>query len=189
MFQQDDFDKLTYPVHKKPITEIARLRSIPCINSVTEREVAYLVYMYDLNSPFWQVEDIQMRKEFAAKEAGYDIEKDDLSELFTLVSKDVQEVLVAILRDQKSMEYSAMVLLEQLFYEYTKQIADPLISSDQDVLLKALAVKGKLREQLGQIIEQYKAYRNSVFGTNPEQIVLTIADSFTPEKIAKESRR
>ncbi|MBK6904010.1 MAG: hypothetical protein IPH04_14725 [Saprospirales bacterium] len=50
-------------------------------------------------------------------------------------------------------------------------------------------MKGKLKDQLGQIIEQYKAYKSAIFGTNPEQIVLTAADAYTPENIAKKSRR
>ena len=95
-----------------------------------------------------------------------------------------------MLRDQKSMEFTAMVLLEQLFYEYTLRLTEPLTDTDdQNALLKSLDVKGKLKDQLGQIIEQYKAYKSAIFGTNPEQIVLTAADAYTPENIAKKSRR
>lgn len=190
MFQDDDFDKLTYPVHRVPAKQIARLQLIPGVSRVKDRELAYLVYMYDLNSPFWNVADVKTRKEFAASKAGYNIEKDDLEDLYSLGRKELQEALVAMLRDQKSMEYTSMVLLEQMFYEYTLRLTEPLTDTDdQNALLKSLEVKGKLKDQLGQIIEQYKAYKSAIFGSNPEQIVLTAAESYTPENIAKTHRR
>lgn len=190
MFQDDDFEKLTYPVHRVAPKQIARLQLLPGVSKVKERDIAYLVYMYDLNSPFWDVADVKTRKEFAASKAGYDIDKDDLDDLYSLGRKELQEALVSMLRDQKSMEFTAMVLLEQLFYEYTLRLTEPLTDTDdQNALLKSLDVKGKLKDQLGQIIEQYKAYKSAIFGTNPEQIVLTAADAYTPENIAKKSRR
>lgn len=189
-FQDDDFDKLTYPVHRKGIKEIARLQLLPAVGKLKDRQVAYLVYMYDLNSPFWDVSDVKMRKEFAAKKAGFNIDSDNLEPLYDLSQKDIQEALVAILRDQKSMEFSAMVMVEQLFYEYTLRLAEPLLDTDdQNALLKSLEFKGKLTDQLRQIIEQYKGYKQAIFGANPEQIVLTIADSYTPENIAKLNRK
>ena len=190
MFQDDDFEKLTYPVHRVAPKQIARLQLLPGVSKVKERDIAYLVYMYDLNSPFWDVADVKTRKEFAASKAGYDIDKDDLDDLYSLGRKELQEALVSMLRDQKSMEFTAMVLLEQLFYEYTLRLTETLTDTDdQNALLKSLDVKGKLKDQLGQIIEQYKAYKSAIFGTNPEQIVLTAADAYTPENIAKKSRR
>lgn len=189
MFSDDDFKQLTYPVDRKPVDKIPRLQSLAALKSLKEQEIQYLVYAYDKNSPYQEIADLQTRKEFCASKAGYNVDKDDLTELFTLASDRIREALIAILRDSHSMEFSSMILMEQLFYEYLLRLAEPLTSDDQNVILKGLEIKGKINSQIATIIEQHKNYRAAVFGVNPEEEVITMANTFTPEYVSRNTSK
>jgi hypothetical protein len=189
LFDDKDFDGLTYQVHKKPKSKIGRLSVLAGMDLLTDDEAAYLVYMYDLNSPFWQISDVETRKAFAAEKAGFNVNDNKVEALLHLERPGMRTALVSLLRDQRNMEYSAMVNLEYLFYEYTSRLLEPLDSDDQNTLLKGLEIKGKLKEQLGQIIEQYKAMKASVFGANPDKNAIDIVERFTPENVAKTQKR
>lgn len=189
LFDEKDFDHLTYQVHKKPKSKIGRLSILPGMESLTDQEAAYLVYMYDHASPFWQITDVKTRKEWAAEKAGFKTNDSKVEALLNLERPGMKTALVSLLKDQRNMEYSAMVNLEYLFYEYTSNLLEPLDSDDQNTLLKGLEIKGKLKEQLGQIIEQYKAMKASVFGANPDKNAIDIVERFTPENVAKNQKR
>jgi len=189
MFADDDFKQLTYPIDRKPIDKIPRLQSLPPLAALSDKEIKYLVYAYDNNSPFMEISDLQSRKEFCASKAGYDVEKEDLAELYSLATPRIREGLIAILRDLHSLEYSSMILMEQLFYEYLLRLADPLTSEDQNVILKGLEIKGKINSQMASIIEQHKNYRAAVFGVNPEEELINMANSFTPEYVSRNTKK
>jgi hypothetical protein len=186
MINDKDYDALKYPVHKKPVSKMPELMALDGMNTLDDKEIAYIVYFYDRNSPLNKIGDWISRKEFAADKAGFDVEKDDLSNIFELSSPVFRKAIISYLRNANSLEFAALVAFEQRFYENLEYLLKPLEDDDDSGrTLKAVELKGKLENSTQNLIGSIVEMRDKIFGNNSDSGKIT--EMFTPEYIANVS--
>jgi len=187
-YEEQEFDKLTWPVHTTRVADIPRLVNLPHVKDIEDhREVAYLVYMYDKNSPFREEPDLDRRRQQAAIKAEFDLSTENLTSLFELRRRSTQMAMVSILRAQHDMEFSAMITLEHLFFnEYTANLLHPLPPMDEDPKrhLDAVAAKGKLLDQLSNMIEKHRELTERIFGVAPDPVAKEKVEKWTASHVS-----
>lgn len=188
-FSNSDFDNLKYPVHKKPPSKLPDLMSLDGMSAIDEREVAYIVYLFDNNSPFHKISDMNARREFAADKAGFDVDKEDLEWLYGLKKPATIKAIISYLSDAKNLEFATLSVFEHRFYENLSHLLTPLDDGDGDVnsILKGAELKSKLENSTIGLISTITDMRNKVFGG--DEALQKIVESFTPELISKKLKR
>lgn len=186
MINDKDYDALKYPVHKKPASKMPELMALDGMNALNDKEIAYIVYLYDKNSPLNKIGDLISRKEFGADKAGFNVDNDDLTYLFDLASPTIRKAILSYLRNANSLEFAALVTFEQRFYENLEYLLKPLEDDDDSGrTLKAVELKGKLENSTQNLIVSIVEMRDKIFGNNSDSSKIT--EMFTPEYIANVS--
>lgn len=186
-FSSSDFDSLKYPVHKKAPSKIPDLMALDGMAALDEREVAYIVYMFDQASPFQKISDMNARREFAADKAGYDVDKEDLEWLHGLKKPETIKAVISYLKDGKNLEFATLSVFEHRFYENLNHLLTPLddvdVDGDVNTILKGAELKSKLENSTIGLISTITEMRSKVFGGDAN--LQRIVESFTPELISK----
>ena len=187
-FNNVDFDNIKYPIHKKAASKIPDLMALDGMSDLDDREIAYIVFMFDKASPLQKISDRNVRSEFAADKAGYDVDKDDLEWLHSLKKPATKRAVISYLKDGKSLEFSTLAVFEHRFYENLSHLLTPLDDGEGDVnsILKGAELKGKLENSTIGLISTIADMREKVFGS--DEVLKKITESLTPESIAKQLR-
>jgi hypothetical protein len=187
MFNEKDFDALKYPIHKKEPSRIPELMAIEGMSALKEREIAYIIYRYDKNSPLQKITDFQKRSEFAAERSGYDVDKDDLEYLYLLKTPELRQAIIGFLKHQHDMQFAALITFEHRFFENLTHLMTPLDQEDINLTLRGAELKGKLEKSTNDLIESIMDMRSKVYGDDSQ--LAQITESFTPELISQKMKR
>lgn len=181
-------------VRKNLIVAYPKLKEI--VGQVDDKQLRYVLLMYDVNSPMRNhYPDLAKRKEFSASMAGYNVDTDNVEELFEFKIKNNEkeyvsnEQLLKLIMDYlmyaSSRIWSLIVSNEQFFYECSKRVLVPVEDDRDKDLLTAVSTKTKLIESMDAINERLQRYYSQLTGGD-SQLDDTIAKKkrLSPESIA-----
>ncbi len=189
------------PVVKKDmIAEYPRLKEI--FGDISDREIRYLLLVYDKNSPIKKLyPQLKKRKEFAADLAGYDIEVDNILPItdfittevipatdeeeekrYTVVYEKLIKALSSFLAYQNSRLWTMIVTNEQAFYEYQEKVMSSVSSSDDKDALSAISIKTKLLEAMDTIHNRLDTYYAEFTGDDKD-----VQSAMSKKKITSEA--
>jgi len=154
--QNQDFDKLLFPVNllgdnDDPLKVFGKLNKWAEFKSHKypllqfNKIFKWIVFVYDMNSPFQKINDIIKRKVEVARyvklfEDANDI-SDDVKKILLNEDKAVNRMLIAYVRMHRESKYAVVVALEQKFYN------DLLISQDGKKVNPAIEITQKKLEE------------------------------------------
>lgn len=165
----------------------------------------YVCAMYDQNSPLiTDIKELDRRKEQAAILAGFntcsdvtlvvtvegDLEEIDFDDedidLPPAVPKDELPELITLYLAmfQKSLEWAAMVAIENKFWESTKMILAPVTGKDSKDELTAIEKKSKIADELEKDIRRIQTFKKSFFDGDEQLAKRPTKRSFSPELVA-----
>ena len=166
-FVKEDFDNLLCNVSDMPIGEIPtsffpRILDYPefyKINSEVvqlnfEEVFRYIVYMYDMNSPFRNIDDLVKRKITAAKYAGFVpghkggkmVFSDTVKSFLNCENSSFNKMVVRYCRMQRSRKWSLLIAAEVSYHNCLLQ----LMEMDQDEEAKDTEKKQKILKEAQQ---------------------------------------
>jgi len=190
-------------VKKDMLVEYPRLKDI--FTEISDREMRYLLLVYDKNSPIKKYyPNLKKRKEFAADIAGYDTEVDNLVPIFDFTitktikaveedeeDREVTEVydvliksLSSFLAYQNSRLWVMIVTSEQAFYEYQEKVMSSVVLSDDKDALSAISIKTKLLEAMDAIHKRLDTYYSEFTGDDTNVQSAISKKRITAEAIA-----
>ena len=151
--------------------------------------------MYDINSPLrHHYPELGKRKEFAADLAGYDLMKDDVTQLFDFKLKDgdeeepyeeLLELTIKYLKYQNNMVWFMIVSNEQAFFEYNRRVMMPVDGARDKDILQAVEIKTKIMSSMDDIyLRLQKYFRDLSGGDEKLEEILTKRKRLRPEEIA-----
>jgi len=195
MIPEKDFSKMEFnPTVKKNMTvEYPKLKSI--LGDANDKLVRYTILMYDINSPLrHHYPELGKRKEFAADLAGYDLMKDDVTQLFDFKLKDgdeeepyeeLLELTIKYLKYQNNMVWFMIVSNEQAFFEYNRRVMMPVDGARDKDILQAVEIKTKIMSSMDDIyLRLQKYFRDLSGGDEKLEEILTKRKRLRPEEIA-----
>lgn len=168
------------------------LDKYPVLKNLTLKEelIKYVIALYDPNSPLvLQHRDIKMRKQIAARFAGYDIvlESAKLTDMYTLKDDETREVVVRFLKKFAfPREWYMICANEQTFYEYGERLMEPITKSDRGDKdeMTAIAIKSKLSQDMEVIHERIDKGYKRMFSDDEEIDLPGIIARTTSENMA-----
>lgn len=196
MIDEKEFSKMEFdPTVKKNMTVVyPKLKEI--IGQVDDRQLRYVLLMYDVNSPMRNhYPDLHKRKEFAASMAGYDLMKEDVTTLFEFKIKNDQDeyepnevllgIIVKFLKYQNNWVWSMIVSNEQAFYEYNMRVMMPVEGNKDKDILQAINIKTQIMSSQDEIYQRLqKYYKDLSGGDNELEEAITKRKRLRPEEIA-----
>ena len=154
--QNQDFDKLLFPVNllgdnDDPLKVFGKLNKWAEFKSHKypllqfNKIFKWIVFVYDMNSPFQKINDIIKRKVEVARyvklfEDANDI-SDDVKKILLNEDKIANRMLIAYVRMHRESKYAVVVALEQKFYN------DLLISQEGKKVNPAIEITQKKLEE------------------------------------------
>lgn len=192
---ENNFNKLRIPVHtvEKGQDIVQKFREFQMHEEFSQyphadrnNVIRYVVYAYDPESPFVKnATDISKRKEAAAEEAGF--ERNKRSGLFTehtydfmdFKNEEITKMIICFLKIINNMTWTQITTDEQLFWEYTKLLLEPLKNDDEKKLMESANIKGKLREERNKVKQDLDKYYKEFYGDNID--LQEKVKRFTPE--------
>ena len=176
------------PTVKKKITVVYPKLS-EMFGSVDDKMARYILLMYDSNSPLRNYfPELQKRKEFSASIAGYDIDKDDVTPLFTFTRKVVEEAededsepkeyvepheeLLHAISDFLIYQNNRLWVListnEQAFYECQVKVMTEVVSDQDKDALSAIKIKKELLVAMDEIHKRLQLYYRELSGDDKD---------------------
>lgn len=144
------------------------------IGKLEDKMARYILLMYDQKSPLRDhYPDLQKRKQFAASIAGFDLDKDDVTELFDFKKKVEEEYVpndemldatIAYLKYQSNWTWSMIVSNEQAFYEFNKRVMMPVDGNKDKDILQAINIKTQIMNSQDEIAGRLKRYFRELSG-------------------------
>lgn len=200
MIEEREYSRMEFnPVVKKPLTVVyPKLKEI--VGSVDDKQIRYVLLMYDLNSPLRNhYPDLHKRKEFAASIAGYDLMKDDVTTLFEFKIKNEQDeyepnevllgVIMKYLKYQNNWVWSMIVSNEQAFYEYNMRVMMPVEGNKDKDILQAINIKTQIMTSQDEIYQRLQKYYKDLSGGDTQlEDAIVKRKRVRPEQIAYEAR-
>lgn len=191
-----DFSRLKIPVHtvEKGQDIVHKFRELDQYeefsrypNANRNNVIRYVVYAYDPESPFIKNStlDLIKRKEIAAEYAGFERNKktglfsDSDYEIMNLQVEEVNNMILCYLKIINNYTWVQITTDEQLFWEYTKLLNQPLVNTDEKKLMESANIKGKLREERNTIKQDLDKYYKEFYGSDTE--LQEKVKRFTPE--------
>jgi len=115
-----------------------------------DKVMRYIVYCYDMNSPFLRVESLTNRKAQAAKEAGFDYNHkkgfdENVVRMLDGKNVNVNRMIIRYCRMQQSRLYSLIVSGNEAFYEAISKLQSK--SGNADDVLKDTVTKMQIFEK------------------------------------------
>jgi hypothetical protein len=195
MIPEKDFSKMEFnpTIRKNLIVEYPKLKSI--LGAADDKLARYVLLMYDINSPLrHHYPELGKRKEFAADLAGYDLMKDDVTQLFDFKLKDgdeeepyeeLLELTIKYLKYQNNMVWFMIVSNEQAFFEYNRRVMMPVDGARDKDILQAVEIKTKIMSSMDDIyLRLQKYFRDLSGGDEKLEEILTKRKRLRPEEIA-----
>lgn len=191
IFSDSDFDKMffnPYKVKGSLKKKYPKLKMFKTFQGSDEKLIKYVLYVYDYNTPLKEYyPDLKIRKEEAARLAGYDLdkEKDFLYEIFFFTNLKLLEMVDEFLKKQNNRVWSMIVSNEQTFFEYQTKLLRPVDGDKDKDILQALQIKSKIMDDLNTINERLETYYMKLYGEDDVLLTTIKADKrLTPEFIA-----
>jgi len=159
----------------------------------TDREIRYLILMYDVHSPLKKhYPDLVKRKQFAASLAGYDLMKEKMEGLFDfkndlgIPNDSLLNVVISYLKYQNNWVWTMIVSNEQAFYEYNKRVMMPVDGERDKDILQAITIKTQIMAAQDDIYQRLRRYYKDLTGgdENLDELIMT-NKRLRPEDIAK----
>ncbi len=166
-FTKDDFNKLNcnvydMPIGENPIEYFPQLKSYKEFSKIESERVQlnleevfrYIVYMYDMNSPFRTIDDLVKRKIQAAKYAGFEPKQKNGVMVFSDVVKSFlncedssfNKMVIRYCRLQRSRKWSLLIAAEVSYHNCLLQ----LMEMDSDEEAKDTEKKQKILKEAEQ---------------------------------------
>ncbi len=162
--EKDGFNRLKIPVHtvefgQDIVDKFRELQQYVEFSKYPHKDrnfvIRYVVYAYDPESPFVKnsASELSKRKEAAADEAGFERNKktgkftDEVYEMMDFKKEEVNNMIFCYLRILNNYTWVQITTDEQLFWEYTKLLMEPLENTDEKKLMESAKIKGILREE------------------------------------------
>jgi hypothetical protein len=181
------------PMCKKDImVEYPKLKEI-MKGEGEDREVRYIILMYDVNSPLKKhYPDLFRRKQFAARLAGYDLVEEKMDALFDfkndlgIPNDRLLNVVISYLKYQNNWVWTMIVSNEQAFYEYNKRVMMPVDGERDKDILQAITIKTQIMAAQDEIYQRLRRYYKDLTGgdENLDELIMT-NKRLRPEDIAK----
>lgn len=197
MISDNDYLRMEFnPTVKKNLTVVyPKLKQI--VGSVDDKMLRYVLLMYDQMSPLREYyPELGKRKNFAASIAGYDLDKDDVTELFDFKIKNEEdeyvpceamlELIMKYLKYQNNWIWSMIVSNEQAFYEFNQRVMMPVDGGRDKDILQAVNIKTQIMQSQDDIAQRLKKYFRELSGGD-EQLEDSIIKRkrLSPESQAK----
>lgn len=197
-YKKSHFDKCSF----NPMIEGNMLQAYPMLAEIVVREwtakaefnslLKYVVFMYDPKSPLFANEkDLNHRKGVAAELAGFDMDDTALlMGIYSCTHPYIVELTVRyLIRFAKSMEYTAIVVVENCFWESTRKLMEPISGDNSKQELEAVQKKSAIKDELDKDIARLEKYKKAFFGE--DEVMVSEAKSrpaTTPEAMAMLSK-
>jgi hypothetical protein len=184
------------PTVKKAVTAVyPKLKQI--VGDVNDKMMRYVLLMYDQNSPLREYyPELGKRKNFAASIAGYDLDKDDVTELFDFKIKNEEdeyvpceamlELIMKYLKYQNNWIWSMIISNEQAFYEFNQRVMMPVDGSRDKDILQAVNIKTQIMQSQDDIAQRLKKYFRELSGGDEQlEDAIIKRKRLSPESQAK----
>lgn len=172
-FEKKDFEKLLWNVSLYDLDRDDLSVVIPEIGKIEEfnfdislpknKVIAYIVYTYDLNSPFVKkYESISKRKKYAASEAGFE-HKDykyakDVEDMIDCDNVVINGMSLKYCQLQMNDEWTALCTYKEALYSELKKLKNP----DKDDKIKdIIETTKKLREEIRELTLRFLVRDNT----------------------------
>jgi hypothetical protein len=149
--------------------------------------IRYVSLMYDSSSPLIREErDINYRKSIAANLAGFDLDDEPyMDSIYNFTHGYLVDLVVKFLiRFIKSKEFTAIIVIENCFWESTKKLLEPISGRSTKDELESVQKKAAIKSELDNDIARLEKYYASFFGGD-SQLESKAKGRVTPESIAK----
>ncbi len=193
-----DFSRLKIPVHtvEKGQDIIHKFRELAQFdefalypNPNRNNVIRYVIYAYDPESPFVKNStlDLIKRKEMAAEYAGFERNKktgvfpESDCNMMNLKIEEVNDMIFCYLKIINNYTWVQITTDEQLFWEYTKLLNQPLSNDDEKKLMESANIKGKLRLERNLIKQDLDKYYKEFYGSDAE--LQEKVKRFSPETV------
>lgn len=197
MISDNDYLRMEFnPTVKKNLTVVyPKLKQI--VGSVDDKMLRYVLLMYDQQSPLREYyPELGKRKNFAASIAGYDLEKDDVTELFDFKIKNEEdeyvpceamlELIMKYLKYQNNWIWSMIISNEQAFYEFNQRVMMPVDGSRDKDILQAVNIKTQIMQSQDDIAQRLKKYFRELSGGDEQlEDAIIKRKRLSPESQAK----
>ena len=152
-----------------------------------DKIIRYVSLMYDSSSPLIREErDINYRKSIAANLAGFNLDNEKYMEsIYEFTHPYLVDVLLKFLiRFVKSKEFTAIIVIENCFWESTKKLLEPITGEGSKLQLESAQKKASIKAELDNDIARLEKYYAAFFGGD-SQLESKAKGRVTPESIAK----
>lgn len=159
------------------------------------RQIRYVLYLYDKNSPLWQTDpDIVQRKNKAAHLAGWNVSDESiviqLSPFFRLKDPFLTHSVTKFIRYQNSTPLQALITNEQVLFEMTHVMMESLDKfNDDKQKVDHFKTKTTLLQEQDKIINLIEKYKLEIWKGDEAAYEATMENEFgiavTPEQIAQ----
>jgi len=197
MISDNDYLRMEFnPTVKKNLTVVyPKLKQI--VGSVDDKMLRYVLLMYDQQSPLREYyPELGKRKNFAASIAGYDLDKDDVTELFDFKIKNEEdeyvpceamlELIMKYLKYQNNWIWSMIISNEQAFYEFNQRVMMPVDGSRDKDILQAVNIKTQIMQSQDDIAQRLKKYFRELSGGDEQlEDAIIKRKRLSPESQAK----
>lgn len=149
--------------------------------------IRYVVLMYDSSSPLIREErDINYRKSIAANLVGFDLDDEGyMDSIYNFTHEYLVDFLVRFLtRFIKSKEFTAIIVIENCFWESTKKLLEPITGKDSKAQLESVQKKAAIKSEMDNDIARLEKYYSAFFGGDAG-LEAKAKTRVTPESIAK----
>lgn len=194
MISDKEYKRMEFnPVVKKSLTvEYPKLKGI--LGEGDDRMMRYVLLMYDMNSPLREYyPELDKRKQFAASMAGYDLDKEDVTELFDFKVKGEDgeytpnehfiNMIMAYLKYQNNWVWSMIVSNSEAFYEFNKRVMMPVDGARDKDILQAINIKTQIMESQDQVYQRLQKYYRELTGDDQEIEEIIKRKRIRPENI------
>jgi len=127
----------------------------------------YIILMYDVNSPLIKDEkDLNYRKGIAANIAGFDMEDQGfLDAVYSFTHPFLVELTIKFLiRFIKSKEFTAIVVVENCFWESVSKLMEPIKGTSSNEILQAVQKKAAIKTEIDNDMARLEKYYRSFYG-------------------------
>lgn len=195
MIDDKEFSKMEFNPTVKRQLAVAYPKLKDLVGAVDDRQLRYVILMYDVNSPLRNhYPELIKRKQFAASLAGYDLDKDDVTELFDFKLKvdgvyvpheELIAVIIKYLKYQNNWVWSMIVSNEQAFYEYNMRVMMPVDGMKDKDILQAINIKTQIMSSQDDIYQRLQKYYKDLTGGDADlEEAITKRKRLRPEEIA-----
>lgn len=199
--ESKSYQKLRFKVHEVPHgTEL--LLKFPELGSCDEFRnyskgnrnyvIRYIAYAYDFGSDLYTTfTDVQKIKDAAADLAGFKRNdktgkfEDEVYEILEMKNKEVNDMIFAFLQILNHHIWTQIVVNEQMFWEYSRLLAEPVDGQGSKDILQAADIKKKLREEIKAITTDLKELYNQMFGDHDDLKTIVKKKPVRPETMVK----